>query len=66
MGVIGRLDKQVEDILINPVRERRKGLDEEPPPSTPESKPSEPRDEADERNQEKTRPVPDELPVWLL
>lgn len=66
MGVIGRLDQQVDDILIKPVRERQPGLDEESTPPAPESKPDEAREEATARHHEKARPSSDDLPVWLL
>ena len=71
MPVIGRLDSQVEDVLINPVSKGRRG--EEPPASPGET--------ADSRAAppEMESPVPchtprsgessagdDELPVWLL
>ncbi|HEV2706983.1 MAG TPA: hypothetical protein VGV59_13740 [Pyrinomonadaceae bacterium] len=64
MPVIGRLDKQVDDVLIAPVSKNR------PPAPAPT------RDEADEPSQtpdrdepavERRRQPPDEtLPVWLL
>jgi hypothetical protein len=68
MGVIGRLDDQVNDIIIKPVGERRGAAESEakqtrvaettpPPHATPE-----------ERAQEKesAEAASSELPVWLL
>jgi hypothetical protein len=65
MPVIGRLDEQVNDVLITPLEKRRgpappRGQDE-PEPSLPPS--SEPPDEAPAGE---TSRAPDALPVWLL
>ena len=61
MSVIGRLDKQVDEILINPLSKRRRDDEEPPTPPTPEpDPPSEP------SNEDETSPKDDELPVWLL
>jgi hypothetical protein len=58
MPVIGRLDEQVNDILITPLeppRDREPAPDEPPPPTpTDETPPGE------------TSPPRAELPVWLL
>jgi len=61
MSVIGRLDKQVDEILINPLSKRRRDDEEPPTPPTPEpDPPSEP------ANKDETSAEDDELPVWLL
>jgi hypothetical protein len=64
MPVIGRLDGQVDEVIIKPISERRR--DEEP--STPEEDAREP-----PPSTETQTPTPnqssadrDELPVWLL
>jgi hypothetical protein len=64
MPVIGRLDRQVDEVIISPVSERRRGgappeRDEDapgPPPSPTTQTPAPPESSADR----------DELPVWLL
>jgi hypothetical protein len=64
MPVIGRLDGQVEDVLIKPVSRRGRGEEEETPApekeETPDHTPSQtpPVDESSANT--------DELPVWLL
>lgn len=65
MPVIGRLDDQVDRVLIKPLERGREDGDEpaplrapEPPPATEESK--------DEAREGETSPAPGELPVWLL
>ena len=58
MPVIGRLDEQVNDILITPLEKRRERddePDEPPPPVTTEPEPA-----------GETAPPRDELPVWML
>ncbi len=61
MSVIGRLDDQVDEILITPLSKRRR--DEEPaPPPSPEADPP-PVEPADK---DETSAKEDELPVWLL
>ena len=61
MPVIGRLDKQVDDVLIAPISKRRRDDEREPeqteePDATPTQTP--PADESSFKT--------DELPVWLL
>jgi hypothetical protein len=62
MPVIGKLDKQVDEVLISPIK-RRRGTE----PEVPET--------AEEHGQAEEAPEPDagqagmrteELPVWLL
>jgi hypothetical protein len=69
MPVIGRLDGQVEEVIISPISRRRR--DEEPSPvPTNEERPG-PSDSSD-RAPSQTPDVDessanaDELPVWLL
>ncbi len=64
MPVIGRLDEQVDDVLIKPVSKRRADHDargaEKFPKAPPEpSAEGEPKEDAPARR-------PSELPVWLL
>jgi hypothetical protein len=67
MPVIGRLDRQVEEVIINPAGRRRgEGADEEPPrPTAPHGSPGATRDEAREQPPDGRREG-EELPVWLL
>ena len=64
MPVIGRLDRQVDEVLINPVSKKRGADDarDKPPPSqTP------PPDETEEDTAtHRDAPERSELPVWLL
>ena len=69
MPVIGRLDGQVDEVIISPIS--RRGRDEEPPPvpkneETPE--PSDPPDRTPSQtpNVDESSANADELPVWLL
>jgi hypothetical protein len=61
MPVIGRLDEQVNDILITPLE---RGREPEPAPA-PEAPPAPPElvDDGDARETPRARA---ELPVWLL
>ena len=66
MSVIGRLDGQVEEVIINPVGRRPAGRDDAPParpapPEPPEAATTEPRVERRDDRDEVA-----ELPVWLL
>jgi hypothetical protein len=62
MPVIGRLDGQVDEVIIKPISKRRR--DEEPPDEeTPEQSPS-PTTHTPTHNQSSADR--DELPVWLL
>ncbi len=69
MPVIGRLDGQVDEVIISPLSRRQRG--EDPPPSpedeeTPE--PSRPPDPAPSQTPpaDESSANADELPVWLL
>jgi hypothetical protein len=67
MPVIGRLDGQVEEIIISPISRRPREEDppplgeETPPPPAPHGRPPVQTPHPDESSAE-----PDELPVWLL
>ena len=63
MSVIGRLDEQVDAVLIKPLTERRDGdepmINEQPDPSTSSVE--------DKMNSMDERCKPDpQLPVWML
>ena len=62
MPVIGRLDEQVNDILITPLEQRR---EREPRPTAPEPAPPA-STEIDDAPDAETSPPPGELPVWML
>ena len=67
MPVIGRLDDQVEAVLINPVRRRpssgeARRDESQTPPSSDEDIDAEPSDEARREGREGDR----SLPVWML
>ena len=67
MSVIGRLDDQVEAVLINPLKRRERPGDageEREPPSLPPVASSEER--AAESSPPETRDTEATLPVWLL
>jgi hypothetical protein len=69
MGVIGRLDDQVNEIIIKPVGARRRQeseetqapLEEGAPPTQAEAEEDQARDEENAKAQSQS-----ELPVWLL
>jgi hypothetical protein len=69
MGVIGRLDEQVNEIIIKPVGERRRQESEVPLISAAERQPAprtageEDRAQGEENHKARTQA---ELPVWLL
>ena len=68
MPVIGRLDGQVEEVIIKPVGRRPAGEDENAP-ETASVPPVTPRDDPHETRREEQveiRRGGDELPVWLL
>lgn len=73
MSVIGRLDEQVDAVLIRPLKKRGERQEEtatapealthdRPEPSAPGQRQVPSGDE----NSRHQRPEPDELPVWLL
>ncbi|HYE14474.1 MAG TPA: hypothetical protein VD968_08550 [Pyrinomonadaceae bacterium] len=66
MPVIGRLDDQVDEIIIKPVSERRRGEDDEtaarPRPTGEELRPPSPSNPS----RDETTVRPGELPVWML
>ena len=77
MPVIGRLDGQVDEVIIKPISERRRGEDE----SRGEDSPADADDASGARRDSHAPPTPvptqtptdgessadaDELPVWLL
>jgi hypothetical protein len=74
MPVIGRLDEQVNEIIISPVSQRRR--DKEQPSQQPGEAPPVTSDSAETGPEHATVPRtssvdesadgPDELPVWLL
>lgn len=66
MSVIGRLDDQVEAVLINPLKRRERDDAEEArdAPSPPAPTPS--NEERDAGSSPETRDAGDALPVWLL
>jgi hypothetical protein len=70
MPVIGRLDGQVEEVIISPISRRQR--EEENPPTVHKneetSEPSDPPDRAPSRTPDlgESSDEADELPVWLL
>ena len=69
MPVIGRLDGQVDDVLISPISRRQR--EEEPSPSTKNEETPDPSDSPDRTpsqtpNVDESSADADELPVWLL
>lgn len=69
MGVIGRLDDQVNEKIIKPVGAKHRPEGEETPPPAPESR-RQPRitspEEGREDEDNSQAPPQPELPVWLL
>jgi hypothetical protein len=71
MPVIGRLDGQVEEVIIKPISERRRE-DGPPPPPTPRGEaapaPPDPAEHAPAQTPHRNESSADaeELPVWLL
>jgi hypothetical protein len=64
MSVIGRLDDQVEAVLINPLKRERPRVEEAPEaPPLPPAPSSEERDAESSDGTDEVRPA---LPVWLL
>jgi hypothetical protein len=66
MPVIGRLDGQVDEVIIKPISERRRG-DEEPAPPAPQGGAAPvPPAPAQTPDPGESSAEPPELPVWLL
>ena len=70
MPVIGRLDGQVDEVIISPISRRRRE-EEEPPPVHKNEETSEPSDTPDRAPSQtplsdESSAKADELPVWLL
>ena len=65
MSVIGRLDPQVEDVLISPRNLRRPAAEKVPPAAERPGPPAARREGGDEADGRPARRGP-ELPVWLL
>ena len=67
MPVIGRLDGQVEDVIISPIsnRQRADESDEKTNPSHDSTKPA-PHASTQTLPTDESSAKPDELPVWLL
>jgi hypothetical protein len=69
MPVIGRLDGQVDEVIIKPISERRRGEETPPPPAGGhEPPPADPPGSAPVQTHDTDESSPDtgELPVWLL
>ncbi|HEY0078626.1 MAG TPA: hypothetical protein VGB73_08260 [Pyrinomonadaceae bacterium] len=65
MSVIGRLDKQVEDVLISPVSKTREKPEKVPSADDRESEPIE-EERQTETTQNQKRREKETLPVWIL
>ena len=69
MSVIGRLDEQVDSVLIAPLdRNRRRSAETQEQPHNQQSAPSQTKAQAPDEaeNFQDEEPAQDELPVWLL
>ena len=64
MSVIGRMDEQVDEILIKPLSQKRRERGEPAPPPGPEPDP--PKETSDQTGKDETSATGDELPVWML
>ena len=67
MPVIGRLDGQVDEVIIKPISERRR--DEAPTPADPKAQETPehpPTAQPQTPHAVESSTEPDELPVWLL
>ena len=69
MPVIGRLDGQVDEVIISPISRRQR--EEEPPPLTKNEETPAPSDTLDHApsqtpDVDESSANADELPVWLL
>ncbi|MFL6227680.1 MAG: hypothetical protein ACJ741_02745 [Pyrinomonadaceae bacterium] len=63
MPVIGRLDRQVNDVLIEPTGQNRKRDGQEAPAAPDDAPPDASREDV---SREEDRSRDEELPVWLL
>ncbi len=61
MSVIGRMDEQVDEILIKPLSKKQRGDEEAPAPPTPAADPP-----SESTDRDETSAPRDELPVWML
>ncbi|HEX8283621.1 MAG TPA: hypothetical protein VF588_09710 [Pyrinomonadaceae bacterium] len=68
MPVIGRLDGQVEEVIIKPISERRPEAEEPPAPPQSRDTPPAPAERAPSQTPQvdESSADADELPVWLL
>jgi hypothetical protein len=67
MSVIGRLDEQVNEVIIKPVGERRRPQDEESQaPAEETERDAQAQAEEREKDDGSTKREETELPVWLL
>ncbi|HVF42279.1 MAG TPA: hypothetical protein VM936_04675 [Pyrinomonadaceae bacterium] len=64
MAVIGRLDGQVDEVIIKPISERRRGEEPPAPDEGAPQPPTPPETQTPTPNQSSDKP--DTLPVWLL
>jgi hypothetical protein len=64
MSVIGRLDEQVDAVLISPIGKKRDAPEPSPKPATEEANTRRDEESSAEENETAARTV--ELPVWLL
>ena len=63
MPVIGRLDGQVDEVIISPISRRR---GDEPPPVLEKEETPEPSAPSQTPSTDESSANRDELPVWLL
>lgn len=66
MGVIGRLDEQVDEIIIGPVGARRGPAESQPPQPTAPPPPEPLAKEEETGDAGRAGADASELPVWLL
>jgi hypothetical protein len=64
MAVIGRLDGQVDEVIIKPISERRRG--EEPPATGGDAPEPQPPPQTQTPTPNQSSADRDTLPVWLL
>ncbi|MFL6336014.1 MAG: hypothetical protein ACJ754_22115 [Pyrinomonadaceae bacterium] len=66
MPVIGRLDGQVEEVIISPISRRRRGDDPHPSPKNDEAPTPSDRTPSQTPDVDESSADTGELPVWLL